>query len=115
MDIDLETYLLHLRLGHINIDRINRLVKDGPLREVGTLPVYESCLEGKMTKRPFSTKGQRATHSLELVHSNVCRPLNVQAREGYEYCVTFINDYSIYVFTYLIARKSETFGKFMVF
>ena len=26
------TYLWHLRLSHINLDRINRLVKDGPLR-----------------------------------------------------------------------------------
>ena len=52
------TYLCHLRLGHINLDRINRLVKDGPLRKlnVGTLPVCESCLEGKMTKRPFSAR-----------------------------------------------------------
>ena len=47
-----KTYLWHLRLGHINLDRIDRLVKSGPLSElkVGTLPVYESCLEGKMTK-----------------------------------------------------------------
>ena len=39
-----ETYLWHLRLGHINIDRIERLAKDGPLRElrVGTLLVCES-------------------------------------------------------------------------
>ena len=46
------TYLWHLKLGHINLDRINLLVKDGPLRKlnVGTLPVCESCLEGKMTK-----------------------------------------------------------------
>ena len=55
-----EIYLWHLRLGHINIDRIERLVKNGPLRKskVSTLPVYESCLEGKMTKRPFSAKGE---------------------------------------------------------
>ncbi len=26
------TYLWHLRLGHVNVDRINRLVKDGPLK-----------------------------------------------------------------------------------
>ena len=56
------TYLWHLRLGHINLDRINRLVKDGPLRKlnVGTLPFCESCLEGKMTKRFFSAKGERS-------------------------------------------------------
>ena len=46
------TYLWNLRLGHINLDKINRIVKDGPLRKlnVGTHPVCESCLEGKMTK-----------------------------------------------------------------
>ena len=27
-----DTYLWHLRLGHISLDRINRLVKDGPLK-----------------------------------------------------------------------------------
>ena len=40
---DNDTYLWHPRLGHINLDRINKLVKDGPLRElnIGTLQVYE--------------------------------------------------------------------------
>ena len=38
---DDETYLWHLRLGHISLDRISRLTEDGLLRElrVGTLPV----------------------------------------------------------------------------
>ena len=67
------TYLWHLRLGHINLDSINRLVKDGPLRKlnVDTLSVCESCLEGKMTKRPFSTKGEISKEPLQLVHSDV--------------------------------------------
>ena len=49
-----DTYLWHLRLGHININMIERLTKDeGPLRQlkVGSLPVFESCLEGKLIKR----------------------------------------------------------------
>ena len=82
-----DTYLWHLRLGHINLNRITRLVKDGPLRDlnVGSLPVCESYLEGKMTKRPFSAKGERAKEPLQLVHSDVCGPLSVQARGGYKY------------------------------
>ena len=69
-----DTYLWDLRLGHISLDRINRLAKDGPLKElkVGNLPVCESCLEGKMTKRSFSAKGFMAKEPLELVHSDVC-------------------------------------------
>ena len=49
------TYLWHLRLGHANIDRINRLVKNGPLKSltIDPYPICESCLQGKMTKKPF--------------------------------------------------------------
>ena len=97
-------YLWHLRLGHINLDKIKWLVKDGPLRElnVGTFSVCESCLEGKMTKRPFSTKGERSKEPLQLLHSDVCGPLSVRARGGYQYFVTSIDDYSRYVYVYLM-------------
>ena len=47
-----DAYLWHLHLGHINPNRIQRLIKDGllePLDFDGFL-VCESCLEGKMTK-----------------------------------------------------------------
>ncbi|EXC27155.1 Retrovirus-related Pol polyprotein from transposon TNT 1-94 [Morus notabilis] len=114
---DNNTYMWHLRLGHINLSMIERLVKDGPLSElkVGELPVCESCLESKMTKRPFTVKGKKATKPLQLIHSDVCGPLNVQARGGYEYYVTFIDDYSIYGYVYLMQQKSKTFGKFREF
>ena len=100
-----------MRLGHIGLDRINRLVNDVSLRElsIGSLRVCESCLEGKMTKRPFSAKGSRATEPLQLVHMDVSSPLNVQERGGYEYFVTFIDNYSRYGYLNLMQRKSETF------
>ena len=109
-----QTYRCHLRLGHIGLERNKRLVKEGPLEslQVGSLPTCESCLEGKMTKRPFNAKGNRATECLELIHSDVCGPFNVQARGGYEYFVTFTDDYSRYGHVYLMRRKFGTFEKF---
>ena len=68
-----------------------------------------------MTKRPFSTKGERSKEPLQLVHSDICGPLSVQARCGYEYFVTFIDDYSRYDYVYLMHKKFETFGKFKEF
>ena len=47
-----DAYLWHLCLGHINPNRIQRLIKDRLLKPLdfdGFL-VCESCLEGKMTK-----------------------------------------------------------------
>ena len=38
--------------------------------------------------------------------------MRVQAKGGYEYFVTFIDDYSIYGFVYLMRQKSKTFDKF---
>ena len=65
-----------------------------------------------MTKRSFSGKRKRAEEPLELVHSDVCGPLNIQARGGYEYFVSFIDDFSRYAYIYLMQHKSETFEKF---
>ena len=71
-------YLWHLRLGHINIDRINRLIKDGPLNllKVVPYPICKPCLQGKMTKSPFTGKEARATDVLGLIHTDVCGPMN---------------------------------------
>ncbi|KAL0431869.1 UNVERIFIED_CONTAM: Retrovirus-related Pol polyprotein from transposon TNT 1-94 [Sesamum radiatum] len=41
-------------------------------------------------------KAKRATHPLELVHSDICGPMNVRARHGAFYFLTFIDDYSRY-------------------
>ncbi|TYK20422.1 gag/pol protein [Cucumis melo var. makuwa] len=84
------------KLGHINFDRIGRLVKNGLLNKLedDSLPPCESCLEGKMTKRPFTGKGYRANEPLELIHSDLCGPVNVKARESFEYFISFIDDYS---------------------
>ena len=46
---------------------------------------------------------------------DVCGPFNVQARGGYEYFVTFIDDCSRYGYAYLMHRESETFEKFKEF
>ena len=80
-----EAYLWHLRLGHINSNRIQRLIKDGLLEplDFDEFPVCESCLEGKMIKRPFNAKGKRAQKLLELVHMDVWGPMSTQAKGVY--------------------------------
>ena len=55
-----DSYLWHCRLGHINKNRISRLVKEGILNEINyeSIKTYESCLLSKMTKSPFTEKGE---------------------------------------------------------
>jgi hypothetical protein len=111
------TYLWHCRLGHISLKRMKKLHGDGLLEssDLESFDICESCLLGKMTKAPFARSCERATDLLELVHSDVCGPMSATARGGYEYFVTFTDDFSRYGYVYLMKHKSETFEKFKEF
>ena len=65
-----------------------------------------------MTKIPFLGKGIRATEALELIHTDVCGPINHIARGGFYHFITFTDDYSRYDYLYLMKHKSESFEKF---
>ena len=47
-----------------------------------------------LTRRPFNAKGYTAKDLLELIYLDVCDPMSIQARGGYEYFITFTSDYS---------------------
>ena len=80
-----------------------------------SLDACEPCLMGKMTKTPFSGTMERATDLLEIVHTDVCGPMSVEARGGYRYFLTFTDDLSRYGYIYLMKHKFETFEKFKNF
>ena len=109
-----ESYLWYLRLSHIGQERIKRLVRDDLLTDLKDVHFSqcESCLEGKLTKRSFGVKGNKAKELLELVHTDICGLMNIKIRGGYEYYVTFIDEYSRFEYDYLMQQKSETFQKF---
>ncbi|XP_073025153.1 uncharacterized protein [Primulina eburnea] len=69
----------------------------------------------KDDQKTIFAKGERARTPLHNIYSDVCGPLNVKARGGYEYFITFIDDYSRYGYAYLMQRKFETFEKFKQF
>ena len=52
---------------------------------------------------------------LELIHKDVCGPISTQAKGGYEYFITFIDDSSRYGYVYLMRWKSEAFEMFKEF
>ncbi|KAL0394617.1 UNVERIFIED_CONTAM: hypothetical protein Slati_4427900 [Sesamum latifolium] len=106
--------LWRTRLGHIFKDKIRKLVdlKSLEVDDLDNLPTCESCLKGKMTKKPFVGQSTLANCLLDLIHTDVCGPLNTPARGGYSYFITFTDDHSRYDFVYLMRYKSEAFGRF---
>ncbi|KAM1726180.1 hypothetical protein ACFX12_016980 [Malus domestica] len=107
----------HLKLGHVNLDKIRKMSKDGYFRPLGDdrMGTCECCLKGKMTKSPFTGKGERATEILGLIHTDVCGPMSTTSKGGFSFYITFTDDHSRFGYVYLMKYKSESFERFKEF
>ena len=63
------------------------------------MSVCEFCVEGKMTKRPFFSKGNRANDLLELVYTDTYGPINLKREK----------DTSILSLSQMIAQNINTY------
>ena len=111
-----DSIMCHARLRHVGKDRLARLAREGLLGSITnvSLPMCEHCLAGKAYRKP-SGKAPKATHLLELVHSDIYGPINVKACHGASNFLTFIDDYSRFSFVYLISHRFEELDCFKCF
>ncbi|KAG6511143.1 hypothetical protein ZIOFF_029198 [Zingiber officinale] len=111
--------LWHLRYGHLH-DRALILLKEKNM--VIGLPsiepsgkVCEGCVYGKMHKLPFPKTSWQAKSPLELVHSDICGPMQTPTPGRKRYFILFIDDYTRMMWIYFLNQKSEAFSTFMQF
>nr|GFA33149.1 retrotransposon protein, putative, Ty1-copia subclass [Tanacetum cinerariifolium] len=106
-----------MRLAHIGKTRIQKLHSEGLLENIDeeSFDKCESCISGKMTKKPFNKNIERATDLLGLIHTDVCGPLRHVSRKGASYFLTFTDDFSRYGYVFLLKHKHEVFETFKVF
>ena len=108
----------HCRFGHLGVNNLEKLRRDqlvdGFDYDVSKEQKFcEPCIDGKHHQQPFpKTGGERSTELLGIVHSDVCGKIETKSLGGTEYFVTFIDDQSRYVWTYVLKHKSEVFKKF---
>ena len=112
--------LWHLRLGHLNVQDVKRLstekMVEGLTVENSRAPVAncEGCCLGKQSRLPFPRKpSEKKENVLDLVHSDVCGPLNVTSVGGSRYFTTLIDDHSNFVWVYMLKQKSDFLDVFM--
>jgi hypothetical protein len=70
---------------------------------------------GQDDQNPFSRVMERAADLLEIIHTDVCRPMSISTRGGHRYLLTFTDDLSRYGYVYLMKHKFEMFEKFKEF
>ena len=83
-----EIDLWHQRLGHLNGQQLHTLVNQDlaagiKLSPTSKLSFCDGCMEGKMQRKLFKPlTHQQSKKKLELIHSDVCGPLQVDSISG---------------------------------
>lgn len=112
--------LWHRRMRHLSYSYLNNLkglVTGLHFKEINYQLSCIPCLKGKQTRKPFkrSKRRNRANDILELVHSDVCGPMQTPSWGNARYLLTFIDDKTRKTFVYFLKGKDEVYTKFQEF
>lgn len=106
------TYLWHQRYGHLShkglrLLQTKKMVHGLPQLDASNIPCAE-CFTGKQHRNAIPKKSEwRASKVLELVHTDICGPIEPISNSGKRYLLCFIDDFSRKSWVYLLSEKSE--------
>ncbi|CAJ2663992.1 unnamed protein product [Trifolium pratense] len=114
------SHLWHCRYGHLSFKGLNTLVKRNMVKGLPQRQEIETncsdCMIGKQHRDSIPKQANwRATKKLELVHSDICGPINPTSNGGNRYFMTLTDDYSRKTWTYVMSEKSNAFNVFKTF
>lgn len=107
----------HRRMGHRDMDIVsviekNDMVSGFEIKDCGARIVCECCLKGKLARRPFPQITERkSSQPLDLIHTDVCGPMDNPTPGGNKYLMTMIDDCTRYCVVYLLKSKSDAADK----
>lgn len=103
----------HRKMGHIgltNLKKLTSMCNGLNMSDFKNLELICSvCAQAKMCRKPHNTVRQRATRPLQIVHSDVCGPIDPPTFDGKCYFLVVIDDFTHYCEVYLLEKKSEVF------
>ena len=71
----------------------------------------KGCAQGKNTKNPYPNSENKVKGILDIVHLDVCKPMQKTSLSEYVYYASFIDDYSHKTWIYFLKNKDEVFEK----
>ena len=110
--------LWHRRLAHINykaLPYVRKVVTGLPYLKIDHEGTCKGCARGKNIKNSFPKSETNNKGMLELIHLYVCGSITYTYLSGYEYYVTFFDNYSRNTWIYFLKTKDEVYEKFKEF
>ena len=106
----------HRDMNAVKAMQSGKLENDFRRIDCGIRNTCEVCTKCKLTRKPFPKNSVTKTGKvLELVYSDICGPMKHTTPSGRRYFLTLIDDYSRYIFVYLLSEKSEFFEKMKIY
>ena len=109
----------HLRYGHLHLNGLKLLKSKDMvmgLPNIDDIEFCEGCVLGKQSRKSFPVgKSWRASRHLELVHADLCGPMNTESLSGNRYFFLLIDDYRRMSWVYFLKSKSDAFETFKRF
>ncbi|KAA0054584.1 putative mitochondrial protein [Cucumis melo var. makuwa] len=108
-----QTWLWHRKLGHINLESIDRAVKNEavigvPKIDVNIKFVCGDCQIGKKTKASHKSLKEFSTNRvLELLHMDLMGPMQSESLGGKKYVLVAVNDFSRFTSVRFLRGKSD--------
>ena len=112
-----DVWLWHKRLCHLNFDNLISISNMKKLRELPKLKrpnniMCKQCQLGKMTKSSLKSKTFTYKEVLEIVHIDLCGPIEVQIYKGDKYIMLFVDNYSRMMIVMFLKKKLDAFQMF---
>ena len=104
----------HRKLAHLsfeNLKKVSSLCDGVPSSLAKCEPQSCSvCFQAKQVREPFSSVRKRATRPLQIIHTDVCGPIEPLTPDKKRYFISFIDDYSNFCEVYLMLGKLKCLG-----
>nr|GFA30606.1 hypothetical protein [Tanacetum cinerariifolium] len=109
-----ECILWHMRLGHLNVKTINKLVRHNlviglPTKSFDNDHTCTTCLKGKQHKVSCKSKlVNYVSKPLHTLHMDLLGPTSVSSISHKWYCLVVTDDFSKFTWTFFLRTKDET-------
>ena len=67
----------------------------------------KECAQGKNTKNTYPKSDSKAKGILDIIHSDICGPMQTTSLSAYVYYASFIDDYCYKTWIYFLKKKDE--------
>ena len=104
-------------MGHLNFGSLKRMVKERMVHGLPYIDYPDQMCEGRIYGKHFRNSFpkeslSRSIRPLQLVHADICGPINPHSLGKNRYFLLFIDDFSRKTWVYFLKEKSDAFDVF---